>query len=172
MKSIAIETTWFLVLILISIIIAISIIFPLRDRIVKFFYCNIYSKLFPNENMEFCKEEKNIAEKVYIDGNELSAIIDFSNLIISCWENVEKYKIRENIICYEVVLRNVPDDLIILTENVSEAFKELYNCQIVQMKSYNCGYRDDVIWQGEVRKDKIVLISYDAEKDIIKIIST
>ena len=171
MKSIAIETTWFLIIALISIIVAISIIFSLKERVVQFFYCEVYTKIFQKEAPEICKKEKEIAEQIYIDGNEIYSVIKFSDLIVSCWQNVEKYKIKNNIICYEVVLRDVPEDLIIYPQNISKIFKETYDCKIVQMKSYDCGYRDDVIWQAEVKKGKVVLIAYDAENDKIKIIS-
>jgi len=176
MKGIAIETTWFLVIVLVSIIVGLSIILALRERISQFFYCNLYLKIFPSQQIpEFCKVSQPKTERTRIfANNSFEAISKFAEYILDCWKLTEKYKIKEDYMCYELEFSLVPEDLVISAENLSKYFKDYYNCQEIQMKSYGCGYRDDIIWNVKneiILKGSIVLIVYRAEEDKIEIIS-
>lgn len=159
MKIIAIDVVWIFVISLASIIIALMIFSNLKERIFDFFYCKIYAKIF-SINDEKCSAQQ-LIEKVYIfEKDEKRILMKFVALIISCWEDAERYQNFKTHYCYEVRFSN-QTSFKIEPKTVAELLKEAYNCEKIQMKSYDCGYRDDIVWNADIiDENKIVMIKY------------
>ncbi len=177
MKSFAIQITWFWILIIASIVIAITLLITLKERITDFFYCEFYAKIFLTSLPEKCIKEKKV-EKVYIDAkNEQELITQFLSYLIKCWQDVERYKQFKTHYCYEIEFRNVNKDWNISAKQIANELKNYDDCKTLQFKTFNCGYRDDIIWNvGEsqfenITMDKRVFIKYNAEEDKIEIIA-
>jgi hypothetical protein len=164
MKCIAIDIVWFLIISITAIIIALLIFSETREKIFNFFYCNLYARLFPNSD---CKKEEKSVERVYIDGSsEREILLRFTSLLINCWRDAEINNNFKTHYCYEVRFRNVVDFSFNLS-HVAKELKEAYNCRELQVKSFNCGYRDDIIWNAEeINKNSIVFIKYLEENKI------
>ncbi|MEM0243119.1 MAG: hypothetical protein QXT34_01535 [Candidatus Aenigmatarchaeota archaeon] len=164
MKLIAIETTWFFIIGVAMIVISASIFFFWKEKIPDFFYCNVYTKIFPTEKIpDRCKDEKNKIESITIRyKNEEDAIRMFSSYLLKCWLDAEKYSNLETHYCYKIYFRG-PTEIFISQKNISDALIDFDNCRTLQYKSFGCGYRDDIIWSVNkdfIEKDDIVIIKY------------
>ncbi|MEM5830495.1 MAG: hypothetical protein QXL82_03225 [Candidatus Aenigmatarchaeota archaeon] len=177
MKLIAIETTWFFIIIIAAIVISFSILITLRERIQNYLYCNVYLKIFPKESIpEICKRDFPKIERIKFFANSNEEVISkFTSYLFECIQTIQRYKIYDrDYTCYEIDFSNINNEINIYPQNISDFIKQYDGCKTLQMKSYNCGYRDDVIWNVKdsvIKKDSIVIIKYLHEKDAIEVIS-
>ncbi|MEM5820761.1 MAG: hypothetical protein QXP34_00360 [Candidatus Aenigmatarchaeota archaeon] len=177
MKLIAIETTWFFIIIIAAIVISISILIALRERIQNYLYCNVYLKIFPKETIpEYCKSQNLITERIkFYANNEEEAISKFASYLFECIQTIQRYKVYDrDYTCYEIDFSPMQENIKIFPENVSMFIKQYDGCKSLQMKTFDCGYRDDVVWKVkdyEISKDSIVIIKYNHNIDAIEVIA-
>jgi len=160
MRVIAVDIVWISVICIASITIAIVLISNLREKIFSFFYCEIYARFFSQNK---CKEEK-IVEKIVLRGNgEKEILRNFIALLFSCWQESEKN--QEEHYCFEVTF-STNFSFKISAKSIADELKEANNCKYLQMKSYDCGYRDDIIMKDEISEKSTVFIKYTKENKI------
>ncbi|MEM5831053.1 MAG: hypothetical protein QXO40_02530 [Candidatus Aenigmatarchaeota archaeon] len=163
MKLIAIEINWYFVIGIAALLISISIMIFWRENISNYFYCNLYTKIFPNQKIpERCKIEENIESIKIFSEDEDEIIRKFTSYLIKCWIEAEKYKNFKTHYCFKISF-HTSQDFKIFPHNISKILRDYDNCRTLQFKSYNCGYRDDIIWKVEneyIQKNDIVIIKY------------
>lgn len=173
MKLIAVEMTWIFLIGITSLIIAVSVLIFWREKIIDFFFCNIYGKMFPLQYIdEKCSREENI-ETVEIFSNDEKEIINlFSSYLLKCWLDAEKYKNFKTHYCYKILFKtNI--EFKITPQNISKSLKMYDDCKSLQYKSYTCGFRDDILWSVEknyISREDIVIIKY-LDTHLIEIIA-
>ncbi|MEM5799557.1 MAG: hypothetical protein QXZ43_02745 [Candidatus Aenigmatarchaeota archaeon] len=122
LKGIALSTLAYIILALVTIIVVISIIGNKIYPSMKDVYCNILNGIrtilplpssLKTDTPTFCKKEiSQKIETIYIDTRSADKIaFNIAAYIEACWEKTGKFDVGDDIICYELVIKETDEEV-------------------------------------------------------------
>ncbi len=168
MRAIAIEQFWFFMIAFIGFIIAVTFFTGVAKKIAIKLQC-FFAPIFFSEVPKECKSEE-IKTKTIYGNNSIEVARKLLFEIIECFQNVEKYKKFQTHVCKEI--RILGSDIEFGKELLAEILKKETNCEIIEWKEFNCGYRNQIIWKRNqnITSNSLIVLRYNSEEDAIEII--
>ncbi|MEM5776905.1 MAG: hypothetical protein QXJ06_00460 [Candidatus Aenigmatarchaeota archaeon] len=161
LKGIALSTLAYMILALVTIIVIISLIGNKIYPSMKDAYCSILSGVraiipLPNnlktDMPSFCKKDfSQKIETVYIETRSAEKIaFNIAAYIEACWEKTGKLDVGDNMICYEIVIKEIDGE-------VDETMIRKYT-------------QKPFLFQKNINKPSSIAILYNSEDKIIEVV--
>ena len=174
--DIALNTMLVILIAVISIIMLIGFFSQLFPSFGKTVYCNTLflvqkQSFIPQEmraEQSFCQENPT-TKKIYLE-QDIDVNISILSTISACWEQSEKGKRSDGILCFEIIVGNFITTPVHINETeITDILIEnnmcnvLPNNDIISSSGELCGSENKIIWNlgQEIYPNQNILIEYD-----------